>query len=154
MSAMNIEDRLEVQDLLTRYALIIDMGGSEADFLRLFSDDAVMSSPLSGVHRGLEGLRAFYRRHQEKWAKRRLRHCITNVLVTGAGTEAEIFAYFSEYETVFSDVPEKQQATQFLFTGTYKCHAKKYGDGWRLTSRDVQADHLIGKSVARRDHAT
>ena len=59
-----LEDRIAVQDLLVKYAYAIDVECTEQEFLDLFTEDAVMVSPLSGRHEGIAGVKKFRDRHE------------------------------------------------------------------------------------------
>ena len=138
-----LEDRIAVQDLLVKYAYAIDVECTEQEFLDLFTEDAVMVSPLSGRHEGIAGVKKFRDRHEITRGKLLIRHIITNFLVDGEGDRATLKAYFFEFKTQL-DVPKgPARKTQFLFSGSYDCLARKVAGKWKLQSRIVSVDELL-----------
>jgi ketosteroid isomerase-like protein len=135
--ALSIEDRLAVEDLMVRYAYGIDVDCTEAQWLSLFTEDAVMISPLSGHHEGVEGMKKFRERFIPRRGKTQIRHIITNVMVDGEGDTATYKAYFFEFKTEISASAPK---TEFLFAGSYDCTMVKRGKDWKIKRRRVYID--------------
>ena len=73
--SLTIKDRLEIQDLIVRYAYAKDLG-DESDLLSIFTDAPVLESGVTGRRTGVEVLRDMARRDQEKRKTYRLRHAV------------------------------------------------------------------------------
>jgi hypothetical protein len=144
--ALSAEDVLAIEQLLVRYAYIIDLESTpEDEFLKLWTEDAVIVSPARGTYRGLEGLKAFAheQRHsrfgQERVAQ--LRHFITNVQVEGDGEEAKMRAYSINYATDQKTTP---RTSKLLLACHYDCDVRRVNGEWRLASRVATYDHVSG----------
>ena len=136
---MTLEDRLAVQDLMVRYAYGIDVGCTEEEWLDLFTDNAVMTSPYSGVHEGVEGVKQFRNKFITRRGKILIRHVITNLLIDGEGDHASIKGYYTELKT---DLQAAKPKTELFFAGSYECIARKIGGKWKLERRAVYVDAL------------
>jgi hypothetical protein len=82
---LSLQDRLAIEDLMARYAYAIDVDCTEEEFLDLFTEDAQMISPYSGVHEGVEGVKLFRSKFVPRRGKLQIRHVITNFLIDGDG---------------------------------------------------------------------
>ncbi len=141
--ALTLEDRLAVQDLMVRYAYCIDVDCTEEEWLDLFTEDAVMTSPLGGSHVGVEGFKQFRGKFLARRGKTQIRHVITNMLVDGAGGEATLKAYFMELKTPLERTSsETKPKTIFNFAGSYDCTARKVKGKWKLDRGTVYLDAL------------
>ena len=56
---LSLQNRFAIEGLMARYAYAIDVDCTEEEFLDLFTEDAQMLSPYSGVHEGVEGVKLF-----------------------------------------------------------------------------------------------
>ncbi len=137
--ALTLEDRLAVQELMVRYAYGIDTDCTEAGWLDLFTENAVMTSPFSGVHEGFEGVKQFRNKFLPRRGKIQIRHVITNFLVDGEGDRATLKAYFTELKT---DLQASKPKTELFFCGSYDCVARKIDGKWKLERRTVNIDAL------------
>lgn len=137
--ALTLEDRLAVQDLMVRYARGIDVDCTEEEWVDLFTENAVMTSPYSGVHEGVEGVKQFRNKFVSRRGKIQIRHVITNFLVDGEGDRATLKAYFTELKT---DLQATKPKTELFFAGSYDCVARKIGRKWKLEHRTVNVDAL------------
>ena len=135
--AFTLEDRQAVQDLMLRYAEMTDNGGDEAEFLSLFTEDAIFDGPFNGKFSGQEGLLNFVRRCTAKRGKQQGRHVMTNFLITGDDREAKIRCYFTGYRT---DLLADKPVSECLYTGNYDCAARKVNGAWKLSRRTVYVD--------------
>jgi hypothetical protein len=135
-------DKIELQELLFKYAYSIDVGTSEEYFVDLFTEDALLLSPHSGRHEGVEQLKEFYRNSDVKRPQVQIRHCISNVIVDLDGDDAKIRAHFIETSTnnrpAFEGDPQK---AEILFTGGYDIRAVKRDGKWLIQRRLVHIDH-------------
>jgi len=137
--ALELEDRLAVQDLMYRYAYGIDVDCTEQEWLDLFTENAIMTSPYSGVHEGVEGVKQFRNKFVPRRGKIQIRHVITNLLIDGDGDCATIKGYFVELKT---DLQATKPKTELFFAGTYDCLARKIAGKWKLERRAVSVDAL------------
>ena len=164
--ALSAEDRWQIQDLLVRYAYLLDHYGTpEEDFLELFTDDAVIETPIRGRFVGIEGLREFARQDQQSWWAQpiafdrfkpaQLRHFIGNVLIEGDGDRATLKAWLVTLvtRTKPGEGPQDPAApvsgfahtpTEFGATGHYECDAVKVAGKWKLKSRILYIDGVSG----------
>jgi 3-phenylpropionate/cinnamic acid dioxygenase small subunit len=140
--ALTWEEKLDLQDLMARYAAAIDMDeGTEEEFLDIFTEDAVMESPMSGHNVGTVGLKSFFAKAMENRKQMMMRHYITNYRITGDGDQANIKAYFINLVTYRKPRrPKMPRVTEFLFAGLYDCTAVKSGGTWRIQRRIVRID--------------
>jgi hypothetical protein len=139
--ALTLEDREQIKDLLIRYTYAIDMDGSEEDLLAIFTEDAVLLSPISGHHAGVEGVRLFAQKAKARRAEMQTRHYATNFLVEGDGDRATLKAYLVVLMTNRKPhPPHRHRVTEFQFAGHYDCTARKVDGTWRLDSRTVYVD--------------
>jgi hypothetical protein len=136
---LSAQDRLDLQELMMRYALAVDVDGAEGDLFDIFSGDAVLDSPLSGRFSGNEGLKAFAKVVVELRSGRIGRHLITNIRVQGEGDRAQLQAYYVHASTP-RDAGAKVQGATVTHTGTYDCSARRQDGRWRLERRTVTVD--------------
>ena len=146
--ALSLADRLAVEDLLGRYLRALEDPeiGTEDEFAEIFTEDAVIDSPLAGTFTGADGVRAWAR--QTHRAERRTvlrRHCVCNMLVEGDGITATINAYFMLYTTPRAG---EGRATTFELVGDYDCVARKVGGKWRMQRRTVTFAHEGGEATS------
>jgi hypothetical protein len=139
---LSLQDRFEIQDLMNRYAYGIDVDCTEEEFLDLFTEDAQMISPYSGVHEGVEGVKLFRSKFVPRRGKLQIRHVITNFLIDGDGDVAHLKAYFLEFKTQLELPPNTERKTEFFFGGSYDCDIRRVGGKWKMKRRTVFIDHL------------
>ncbi len=140
--ALTWEEKLDLQDLMVRYAASIDMDdGTEEEFLDVFTEDAVMESPMSGHNIGAAGLKSFFAGIMKTRERMLTRHYITNYRISGDGDRANIKAYFVNLVTCREPRrPKMARVTEFLFAGFYDCTAVRKDGKWRLQRRTVFID--------------
>lgn len=135
--ALTAADRIELHELMARYANAVDVDGREADLYEVFTPDAVLDSSLSGVFKGPEGLKEFARVVDGLRQGRIGRHLITNVRVDGDGDRAEIRAYYLHAST---QPGAGHGSTTVNASGHYHCVAVKQDGRWWLKHRTVRVD--------------
>lgn len=143
---LSIEDELAIEDLLVRYAYVTDLETSPEDaFLALFTEDAVLTSQITGRYEGREGQKAFAEQLRSGrfgvLGLARSRHVHANFEITGEGDEAFMRAYVVRFATDFRSTPV---TTQFVAVGHYDCDVRRVDGEWRLASRHQLYDHITG----------
>ena len=133
------EDRLGIQALMARYARGVDVECTEEEFLQLFTNDAVMTSPVTGSNVGVEGLKAFREVFMKRRGKLQLRHHINNFVIEGDGDQATLRAYFVIFQTR-TDIPPNERETQLRFSGDLDCVLRRVDGHWKIARRDVHID--------------
>ena len=124
-----VEDRLEITDLIARYAWALDTGDVEA-YLDCFVEDAWMEHHPPGRCEGREGIRRLteflWYEHPNNYLGRQ--HRMSQVLVTPEGAGARIKAFWSILQ---HDVRTQEN---FVFgLGVWDALAIRDADGeWRL----------------------
>ena len=131
----NIEDRIAITDLFTRYCCALD-DGDVPIVVDCFTADAVLESPAIGRIGGRAAIRSF----AERFAVRRkdgtqFRHFVTNIAVelAAGGERARATAYLLV-------AISKGDAHRTLPPGRYDCEAVKEGGAWRFSRRTVFHD--------------
>jgi len=135
------EDRQAVHDLMVRYTFAADIEGPEDDLVALFTEDALMDSPVSGHYTGSDGVRAWFRRLNGVRRNVQLRHYLSNILIDGDGDRATLKAYFVETKMDLEAIAKGAKVVpEFLIAGHYDCVARKSGGRWRFERRTVNVD--------------
>ncbi|QKW39321.1 nuclear transport factor 2 family protein [Actinomadura sp. NAK00032] len=118
-----IADRLEINDLFTRFALLLDEKRWE-DVGTVFADDAVVHSPRGGQLRGADKIVEFMRQGEVEGV--RTQHTTTDLLVDVDGDQAAASANSVVYYFRDGQPPH--------FTGGLRQHftATRTPAGWRL----------------------
>ena len=138
---LSFEDRQAVHDLMVRYTYCADIPGPVENLLALFTEDALMDSPVSGHNVGHEGVKAWFRRLNTVRTGMQLRHHMTNILIDGDGDRATLTAYFYETKMDLGKAKEGQKPiAEFHIAGQYDCVAVKQAGRWRLQRRTVYVD--------------
>src|SRR5208337_1883904 len=127
-----LEDREQIRDLYTRYALTLDSGQYD-DWVDCFTDDGVFESPRFGRHTGREGLRKFTSLYDESLGGAQVRHVVTTVHFKIEGDRAVGGCYLTYYHS-------KNGKTQLAAIGHYEDKLRKAADSWRFESRRVIID--------------
>jgi ketosteroid isomerase-like protein len=137
-----LADRIELQDLLTRYAHALDTAVDEDDFVDLFTKDAVLLSPVSGRHEGVEGVRQFFRKTKALRADVQIRHMITNCLVEVSDDTASVKAYLLSVWTPRNAAPPylRPPRTEISDCAEYSIKARREDGRWRICWRAVHPD--------------
>ena len=125
-----IADRIEIDDLLTRYAAAVDTKDWEL-YRTVFTDDAVIDYTSAGGIRGSLGEVVEWLSHAMKLFPM-TQHFVTNRLVVLDGDTATGRAYY--YNPLGR--PDGKGGTQLLFMGGYyHDRFRRTADGWRIAER-------------------
>ncbi|MBO2452116.1 nuclear transport factor 2 family protein [Actinomadura barringtoniae] len=119
-----IADRIEIADLFTRFALLLDEGRwDDAD--TVFADDVAVHSPRGGELRGIDKVAAFMR--QGEVEGQRTQHTTTDLLVELDGDKAAASSNSLVYYYRDGQAPH--------FTGGLRqaCSVVRTPAGWRLS---------------------
>ena len=134
-----LADRLEIDDLLTRYAVALDT--EQWDLLdTVFAADAAIDYTSAG---GIKGTFP----EVKKWLAETLagfpvkQHLVTNKQVTLGGDEAKAFTYF--YNPM--GLPRKDGTVKLFFVGGYyHDRLRRTPDGWRIVERVEETAWMDG----------
>lgn len=142
--ALSLEDRIDLHELLARYAHAVDVGCTEEEYLAFFTKDVALRSPFTGRQDGEAAVRRFHATFAPRWGRQQVRHVITNVIVEeGAEPDtATIRAYLCYFKTQQDVPPGVAPKTELGFVGNYDCVARKTDGRWLLERRFAYADHL------------
>ncbi|TMR89008.1 nuclear transport factor 2 family protein [Nonomuraea basaltis] len=118
-----IADRIEIADLLTRFALLLDEKRWE-DAGTVFADDVAVHSPRGGELHGIDKVVDFMR--QSEVEGQDAQHTTTDLLVDVDGDQAAVSANSTVYYYRDGQAPH--------FTGGLRQHfiAARTPAGWRL----------------------
>ncbi|MEV4000643.1 nuclear transport factor 2 family protein [Actinomadura sp. NPDC049753] len=118
-----IGDRIEIADLLTRFALLLDEKRWE-DADTVFTDDVAVHSPRGGELCGIDKVVGFMRRSEVEG--QHAQHTTTDLLVDLDGDQAAVSANSTVYYYRDGQAPH--------FTGGLRQHftAARTPAGWRL----------------------
>jgi uncharacterized protein (TIGR02246 family) len=133
MSETNVEDRLAIHDLFTRYCCALDNGEVET-VVGCFTENATLKSPVIDI-RGHDEIRAFAGRFAaQRAAGTQFRHLVTNIAIAIDGDRATATAYLLV-------LISEDGSHRTLPPGRYECELVKQGSQWRFTRRIVFHDH-------------
>ena len=124
-------DRLDILDLLHRYAMAVDErdGNAVAD---CFTENGLFASSLTGSTQGRDAIRQLFTAKRERPADSR-RHFVANPVISLQGNRATFRAYFLATRI-------RDGRVEVALTGQYRGVAVKEGDQWRLAERHMSAD--------------
>jgi len=127
LSLDQISDRLEIEDLLTRYCYAIDDRDWNA-YRNVFTADAVIDDTVTGgVRSGLEEHIVYMKQALSKIAMSQ--HAISTILVDVKGDDAKVRAHCSCPMVI--DLGKGQ--TEVFFQGLwYRDRLARTPDGWRI----------------------
>ena len=75
---VNLQDRLDIDELYSRYAITIDDNQAD-EWVACFTEDGSFESGRFGKHVGKEGLKKFTKLYRESLGGASVMHVITNV---------------------------------------------------------------------------
>ncbi len=129
----DLEERVAIADLLTRYCCALDNGEIET-VVDCFTADARLKSPMIDLA-GHQAIRAFAGRFAAQRAGgTQFRHMVTNVAATIDGDRARATAYLLV-------LISQDGGHRTLPPGRYECDLVKQAGTWRFTRRTVFHDH-------------
>ncbi len=140
-----MNDCREIENLIYRYALLIDKGDLPG-VANLFRDAEVVSREFNSVRRGVEEVLAMYqsacRLHQPSGTPL-TKHLTTNVIieVDRSDSTAASTATASSYYTVIQATPELP--LQPIISGSYADNFHKVNGQWQFARREMFI-HLMG----------
>ncbi len=125
-----LEDRVEIQELIARYAWALDIG-DEAAYLDCFLPDAIMEHHPPGRVQGRDAIRSLvhflWYEHPNDYLGRQ--HRMSQVLMSPEGADVRIKAFWSILQH-FAD-----QRNEVFGMGLWDALARRDADGeWRLAS--------------------
>jgi SnoaL-like protein len=130
VSQLTTDDRLAIQELLSRYCHDIDLGRWD-DLVSLFTEDCRLDfGALLGVFEGTAGVRRFA--DTLAGVGIFMRHYTTNLVLRGDGERARA----ESYVLAVTGTPGASQQT----TGRYEDELVKVNGGWRLRVRRALLD--------------
>jgi uncharacterized protein (TIGR02246 family) len=129
----DLDDRLAISDLFTRYCCALDNGEVET-VVDCFTADAVLKSPVIDLQ-GTDAIRAFAGRFAaQRGAGVQFRHMVTNIATQIVGERATATAYLLV-------LISKDGSHRTLPPGRYECNLVKEAGSWRFSRRTVFHDH-------------
>ena len=129
----DLEDRVAIADLFTRYCCALDSGEIDT-VVDCFTAEAVLKSPMIDI-RGHGAIRAFAGRFaSQRAAGTQFRHLVTNIAATINGDRARATAYLLVLVSAHG-------GHRTLPPGRYECDLVKQAGGWRFARRVVFHDH-------------
>ena len=127
---LSLADRVEILELLGRYAHAIDSGDGEA-YAGCFTDDGVIALRRSGLH--VEGRDALVEFAREDHARSgAARHLTNSPIIEGDGDQATIRVYLLRLN--------QDQSKGLGPVGVYHDTLRRSGGRWRFELRDVFID--------------
>lgn len=125
---ISYKDKVEIQELIARYASSFDNGNSD-DWLDVWADDGIWDGAL-GVYSGKSQLSKLIvdigGPLQDK------RRVMTNIVITEDGNQAKAECYML--------VIERKVSTEILATAVFSGIFKKVDDQWKLARCSVKMD--------------
>ena len=136
MDLQALEDRLAINDLFVRYATALDAGDVET-IVSCFAEDGALESPLVGVYKGHDGIRAFATRFARlRDGGTQLRHVLSNLAVKLDGDRAHATCYLLTVLT-------RDGKSTLRPPGRYECELARVQGRWvfhyRLVLEDAKA---------------
>ena len=127
-----LQDRLDVEELYSRYAAAIDNNQAD-EWVSCFTEDGSFESARFGKHLGREGLKKFTKLYRESLGGAGVLHVITNVYFKLEGDGGAGGCYLVYYHC-------KEGKIQQAAVGRYKDTLRKVNGRWHFASRLVTLD--------------
>ena len=129
------DDELAIRNVLARVAHLTDgRGGNLDDYVELWTDDCMWSSPVAGTWHGHDGHRARHARFRAAGVQgpgASSFHVLTTVWVNVRGDDADALSTWM-LVTRWSGAPSIEDI------GTYTDSLRRTSSGWRLVTRMVE----------------
>lgn len=127
--ALDVNDRLAIQELINRYCHIADYGPADA-MREMFTDDGVFEAPARGHEfRGIDAFLAFLRSRSD--APPVGFHVTSNTVIEGGGNEAKAVSYLQI-------VSAGESPRTIVMFGRYFDTLVRTPAGWRFRHRRVE----------------
>jgi 3-phenylpropionate/cinnamic acid dioxygenase small subunit len=127
-----VEDREQIRELYSRYAITIDEGDSD-NWVKCFTEDGVFESPRLGRHSGQQGLRKFTGIYKDSLHGAQVRHVISNLSLQLEGNHGTGICYLTYYHS-------KAGKSELAAVGGYRDTLQKVDGRWLFASRKVFID--------------
>ena len=134
MTQDQLESRIAIEDLFSRYMWAIDCG-DVAGVAGCFTEDGSLESPAVGAYSGRDQITAFaerFARFRERGSQ--LRHVISNLMVDIDGDTATAQCYLVVFIVENGD-------SRLLGPGRYECDLRRVDGAWYFARRLVVMDH-------------
>jgi ketosteroid isomerase-like protein len=134
MAPASLQDWFEVHNLFVKYTTSLDRCDPEG-VVTCFASDGVVDSPLMGIFKGREAIRAFAERTVKASRGRdgQFRHVVSNLVVEAEGDHANATCYLLDYLTA-------DGTTELLSPGEYRCTLTRIDGRWLFNNRMVTLD--------------
>ena len=127
-----LEDRIEIEDCLNRYAHLIDSGQPERVAEEIFTEDADVT--LGGIHVvGRKAIHAALTGMMGSMAG--VSHNISNVLIEVRGDEAEALSRIIGWHWFARPDADPFGPADLVAVGGYQDRLRRTADGWRICHR-------------------
>ena len=126
--SLNNDDRMEIQELISRYNFAIDFGDVEA-WVATFTEDGVFHSPM-GRFEGKQALADFAHDFVREYPDGR--HWVNNLIVEADGETARAACYIHMFRA--------SGDRETVATGRYADRLQKVNGHWRFVERIVTVD--------------
>ena len=127
---LSTEDKLEIQELSSRFAFFLDTHDVDG-WIGTFTEDGVFETTY-GTFDGPDEIRDFIVKHIAAGKEDGKRHAMTNFVIEGDGDEAHMRSYVVKFEV------EKSPGVNA--SGLYVDDLVRTADGWRFKRRNLTVD--------------
>jgi ketosteroid isomerase-like protein len=133
-----LQDRLDLQDLVNRYAQMNDYALEPSEVTDLFTDDAVLVGVFRDEVSGADALHTYANSIIEMRRTVPYRHHVSNIMVTARGDEAcmTCFILLVYRHPVYDGSVQLHR----VYYGNLEFFARRTEDGWRISRRTVRLD--------------
>jgi ketosteroid isomerase-like protein len=134
----DLQDRLELQDLVHRYAQFNDYAVDADELTNLFTDDAVLVGVFRDDISGAVALRRYAESIIEMRKSVPYRHHVSNILCTVSGDEAHMTAFF--ILVYRHGIYDGAVQLSRVYYGDFEFVARRVAGQWRISRRIVRLD--------------
>ncbi|WP_236793395.1 nuclear transport factor 2 family protein [Amycolatopsis sp. GM8] len=133
-----LQDRLDLQDLVHRYAQLNDYSETPEELISLFTDDAVLVGVFREPATGAAAVRSYAESIIAMRGSVPYRHHVSNILTTVDGDEAFMTAFFIlVYRHAIYEGAVQLSRVHY---GNFEFRARRVGDRWLISRRVVRLD--------------